>query len=114
MRDQDIIHQVLVRFQEPNKIKVGSVRRLEEFTNYDGLVAVISPVDAINVDIRSYCFDYGRVREAMNKFVDNISDVLNVKCNIYWHTITNSSKNLVGRFANEPIRDASYYIVIKR
>lgn len=114
MRDQDIIHQVLVRFQEPSKFKGDCVSRLEEFNNYDALVAVLNPIDAINVDISSYCFDHGRVREAMNKFNNAISAVLNVRCSYYQDNITESSKELVGWMANEPIRDVSYYIEIRQ
>ena len=107
-------YQTLVRFQEPSKFKGGCVRRLEEFTDYDALVAVINPIDAINVDISSYCFDHGRVREAMNKFINAISAALNVRCSYSQDNITESSKELVGWMVNEPIRDVSYYIEIRQ
>lgn len=114
IKNEDFYH-ALVRFQEPSKFKGGCVRRLEEFTNYDALVAVINPIDAINVDISSYCFDHGRVKEAMYKFIDGISTALNVQCSMIRDNITESSKELgVDRMANEPIRDVSYYIEIRR
>ena len=81
---------------------------------FSTLVAVINPIDAINVDINSYCFDHGRVREAMNKFINAISAALNVRCSYSQDYITESSKELVGGMANEPIRDVSYYIEIRQ
>lgn len=114
MRNHVFFNKFLVRFQEPSKFKGDYLDSLAEFTNYDALVAAINPIDAINVDICSYCFDHGQVREAMYKFKEAISTALNVQCSMIRDNITESSKELVGWMANEPIRDVSYYIEIRR
>lgn len=114
MRNHVFFNQVLVRFQEPSKFNGDYLDSLAEFTNYDGLVAEKNPIDVINVDIRSYCFDYGRVRKAMYKFIDDISTALNVQCSNNLGNITCSSQDVVGWKANEPIREVSYYIDICR
>ena len=109
-------YQVLVRFQESGRFKCKDdvIGRLGDFINYDALIAKDNPIDAINVEISSYCFDHEQVREAMYKFIDAINASLNVRCSLSLVNITESSKDLVGRMANKPIRDVSYIIEIRR
>lgn len=107
-------YQVLVRFQESGKFKGNFIDSLGDFINYDALVAKNNPIDAINVEISSYCFDHKQVREAMYKFIDAINASLNVRCSLSLVNITESSKDRFEVKANEPIRDVSYYIEICR
>ena len=112
MNDEITIHQVLIRFQEPDNCRADYVARLAVFTNYDGLVAANNPIDAINVDIRSYSFDHVQVREELNRFVENVSFALGARCKLALYSIAYSSKDVVGWMANEPIRNVSYTIEI--
>ena len=66
------LFQVLIRFQEPDNCRTDFVARLSDFTNYDGLVAANNPINAINVDIRSYGFDHVMVRGDIYSFIKNI------------------------------------------
>ena len=105
-------HQVLIRFQEPDKCRVDYVARLAVFTNYDGLVAATNPIDAINVDIRSYGFDHVQVKKELNDFIENIRCTLGARCTSACHDITISSNDTKGRMAIDPIRNVSYTIDI--
>lgn len=112
MNDEITLHQVLIRFQEPDNCRANFVARLADFTNYDGLVATNKPIDAINVDIRSYGFDHVQVREELNVFIENVRYALGARCSSARYDITYSSNDTVGGMANEPIREVSYTIDI--
>lgn len=112
MIDGITIHQVLIRFQEPDNCKADYVARLADFTNYDGLVAASNPIDAINVDIRSYNFNHDEVREDLIIFREKVSFALGTRCNLALNSIAYSSKDVVGCMAKEPIREVSYTIDI--
>lgn len=105
-------HQVLIRFQEPDNCRADYVARLTNFTNYDGLVAANKPIDAINVDIRSYGFDHVRVRKELYVFIEKVRFALGTHCALACHDITHSSNDAVGGMAEEPIRDVTYTIEI--
>lgn len=106
------LFQVFIRFQEPDNCRADFVARLADFTNYDGLVATNKPIDAINVDIRSYGFDHVQVRKELNDFIENVRYALGARCTSVCHDITYSSNDTVGGMANEPIREVSYTIDI--
>ena len=106
------LFQVLIRFQEPDNCRADFVARLADFTNYDGLVATNNPIDAINVDIRSYGFDHVQVREELNVFIENVRYALGARCSSARYDITYSSNDTVGWMANEPVREVSYIIDI--
>ena len=112
MDDEITLHQVLIRFQEADKFRAGHIARLADFTNYDGLVAANNPIDAINVDIRSYGFDHVLVREAINRFTESVSFALGARCNYAFDSVILSSNDLVGGVAREPIREVFYTIDI--
>lgn len=112
MNDEITIHQVLIRFQEPDNCRADYVARLADFTNYDGLVAANNPIDAITVDIRSYSFDHVQVRKELNAFIENVLCTLGARCTSACHDITFSSNDTVGGMAIEPIREVSYTIDI--
>lgn len=112
MIDGITIHQVLIRFQEPDNCRADYVARLADFTNYDGLVAANNPIDAINVDIRSYNFDHVQVKKGLFAFIENVRYVLGAHCTWASNDITYSSNDTVGGMANEPIREVSYTIDI--
>lgn len=114
MNDGITLHQVLIRFQEPDNCRADFVARLADFTNYDGLVAANNPIEAIDVDIRSYCFDLARIRREMNDFIEKVSLELRARCTLASQDNTYSSDDVVGERANEPTRDVSYTIEIKR
>ena len=107
-------HYVFIRFREPNKFRDGYISRLSEFTNFEALVAVNNPINAINVDIRSYCFDHVRVREELYKFMDNVSSSLWARCKpqLTPHSISTTDNNAVGGMAQKPIREVTYVIEI--
>ena len=106
------LFQILIRFQEPGNCRAFFVARLADFTNYDGLVAANNPIDAINVDIRSYGFDHVQVRKELNGFIENVRYALGARCTSACHGITYSSNDTVGWIAIEPIREVSYTIDI--
>ena len=106
------LFQILIRFQEPDNCGADYVARLADFTNYDGLVAANNPIDAITVDIRSYCFDHVRVRKELNVFIEKVRFALGTHCALACHDITHSSNDAVGGMAEEPIRDVTYTIEI--
>lgn len=112
MIDGITIHQVLIRFQEPDNCRADYVARLADFTNYDGLVAASNPIDAINVDIRSYGFDHVMVRGDIYSFIKNISLHLGARCNYTVDSWISSSNAVVGGMAKEPIREVTYVIDI--
>lgn len=112
MKDGITINQVLIRFQEPGNCRAVFVARLEDFTNYDGLVATNNPIDAINVDITSYGFDHVQVKKELFAFIENVRYALGAHCTWACHDITYSSNDTVGGMANEPIREVSYTIDI--
>lgn len=112
MKDEISFHQILIRFQEPDKFTGDHVTRLAEFTYYVGLINANNPIDTINVDIRSYGFDHERVQEELNRFRENVSLALEARCKLDLHSITYSSNDVVGRMANEPIRDVTYTLEI--
>ena len=70
MNEEIARHYVFIRFREPDKFRDGYISRLAEFTNYEALIAANNPTNAINVDIRSYCFDHARVREELYGFIN--------------------------------------------
>ena len=107
-------HQVLIRFQEPDNCTANYIARLADFTNYDGLVAANNPIDAIDVDIRSYCFDHLRVREELYRFINKISSSLWARCKPVpdLYSISTTSNDAVGGMAKEPIREVTYVIEI--
>lgn len=104
--------QILIRFQEPDNCRTDFVARLSDFTNYDGLVAANNPIDAINVDIRSYGFDHVMVRGDIYSFIKNISLHLGARCNYSVDSWFSSSNAVVGGMAREPIREVTYVIDI--
>lgn len=106
------LFQVLIRFQEPDNCRADFVARLIDFTNYDGLVAANNPIDAINVDIRSYGFDHVQVKKELSVFIENVRYALGVRCTPAPYDITYSSNDTVGGMAIEPIREVSYTIDI--
>ena len=111
--NQDVnLFQVFIRFQEPDNCRADFVARLADFTNYDGLVATNNPIDAINVDIRSYGFDYVQVKKELNDFIENVRCTLGARCTSACHDITLSSNDTIGGMAIEPIRNVSYTIDI--
>lgn len=112
MNDEIAIHQVLIRFQEPDNCRADYVARLADFTNYDGLVAANNPIDAINVDIRSYGFDHVQVRKELNGFTENVRCTLGACRTPVLYDITYSSNDIIGGMAIEPIREVSYTIDI--
>jgi len=107
-------HYVFIGFQEPNKFRDGYITRLAEFTNFEALVAANNPINAINVDIRSYCFDHVRVREELYRFINKVSSSLWARCKLVPtpHSISTTSNNAVGEMAKEPIREVTYVIEI--
>lgn len=111
MKDEITIHQVLIRFQEPDNYRDDYVPRLVDFTNYDGLVANNS-LDAINVDIRSYGFDHVQVRKELYAFIEKVRFALGAHCTLACHEVTHSSNDTVGEMAEEPVRDVTYMIDI--
>ena len=106
------LFQVLIRFQEPDNCRADFVARLADFTNYDGLVATNNPIDAINVDIRSYDFDHEKVRKDLIIFRERVCFALGTRCNLALNSIVYSSKDVVGCMAKAPIREVSYTIDI--
>lgn len=112
MIDGITIHQVLIRFQEPDNCRADYVARLTVFTNYDGLIAANNPIEAINVDIRSYGFDHVQVKKELNDFIENVRCTLGARCTSACHDITLSSNDTIGGMAIEPIRNVSYTIDI--
>lgn len=112
MNDEITLHQVIIRFHELDKFRDGCIPRLDDFINYDGLVAANNPIVAINVDIRSYCFDHLRVRDAIYRFTQNASLSLGARCNYALDSRIESSKDVVGEIAREPIREVIYVIDI--
>lgn len=106
------LFQILIRFQEPDNCGADYVARLADFTNYDGLVAANNPIDAITVDIRSYCFDHVRVRKELNDFTKKVCCALGARCTPALYDIDYSSNETVGGVTNEPIRKVSYTIDI--
>lgn len=112
MEDEITIHQVLIRFQKPDNCRADYVARLIDFTNYDGLVAANNPIDAINVDIRSYGFDHVQVRKELNDFTENVRCTLGACRTPVLYDITYSSNDNIGGMAIEPIREVSYTIDI--
>lgn len=115
LMNEDITrHYVFIRFQEPDKLRAGHIARLADFTNYDGLVAANNPIDAINVDIRSYCFDHLRVREELYRFINKVSSSLWARCKPVpdLYSISTTSNDAVGGMAQEPIREVTYVIEI--
>ena len=112
MNDGITLHQVLIRFQNPDNCRGNYVTRLADFTNYDGLVATNNPIDAIIVDIRSYCFDHVLVREDIYRFTESVSFALGVRCNSAFDSVIHSSNDVVGGMAQEPIREVTYVIEI--
>lgn len=110
---RDVNHfQILIRFQEPDNCRTDFVARLSDFTNYDGLVAANNPIEAIDVDIRSYCFDHVLVREDIYRFTESVSFALGVRCNYAFDSVIHSSNDAVGGMAQEPIREVTYVIEI--
>lgn len=105
-------NQALIRFQEPDNCRADYVARLADFTNYDGLVAANNPIDAINVDIRSYGFDHVQVKKELNVFIENVRCTLGARCTPALYDITYSSNDTVGGMDIEPIRNVSYTIDI--
>lgn len=114
MHDDLDYHQVLIKFQKPDNCRANFVARLADFTNYDGLVAANNPIETIDVDIRSYCYDLARIRREMNDFIEKVSLELRARCTLASQDNTYSSDDVVGERANEPTRDVSYTIEIKR
>lgn len=112
MPEEITLHQVFIVFQEPDNCRADYVARLADFTNYDGLVAANNPIDAIDVDVRSYNFDYRLVREDLNIFREKVSFALGARCNLALNSIDYSTNGVVGEMANEPIRMVSYTIDI--
>lgn len=114
MNDGITLHQVLIRFENPDNCRCNYITRLADFTNYDGLVAANNPIDAINVDIRSYCFDHLRVREELYRFINKISSSLWARCKPVpdLYSISTTSNDAVGGMAQEPIREVTYVIEI--
>ena len=106
------LFQVLIRFQEPDNCTANYIARLADFTNYDGLVAANNPINAINVDIRSYGFDHVMVRGDIYSFIKNISLHLGARCNYTVDSWISSSNAVVGGMAKEPIREVTYVIDI--
>ena len=107
------LHQVLIRFHEPDNCRADFVAQLADFTNYDGLVAANNPIDAINVDIRSYGFDHVQVKKELFAFIENVRYALGAHCTWVCHDITHSSNDTIGGMAQEPIREVSYVINLK-
>ena len=114
MHDDLDYHQVLIKFQKPDNCRDNFVVRLADFTNYDGLVAANNPIETINVDIRSYCFDHARIRKELNDFIENVSLKLRARCTLAHQDTIYTSDDDIGWSANESIRDVSYTIEIKR
>lgn len=112
MPEEITLHQVFIVFQEPDNCRADYVACLADFTNYDGLVAANNPIDAIDVDVRSYNFDYRLVREDLNIFRETVSFALGARCNLALNSIDYSTNGVVGEMANEPIRMVSYTIDI--
>lgn len=113
--DEEITrHYVFIRFKEPDKLEGSYITCLAEFTNYDGLVAANNPIDAINVDIRSYCFDHLRVREELYRFINKVSSSLWARCKPVpdLYSISTTSNDAAGGMAKEPIREVTYVIEI--
>lgn len=106
------LFQILIRFQEPDNCRADCIARLADFTNYNGLVAAINPIAAINVDIRSYGFDHVQVRKELNDFIEKVRSELGARCTPALYDISYSSNDTVGGMANEPIRNVSYTIDI--
>jgi len=90
------------------------ITRLTEFTNYEALVAANNPTNAINVDIRSYCFDHARVREELYGFINKVRSNLWARCKplLPPHSISTTRNVAVGRMAQEPIQEVTYVIAI--
>ena len=107
-------HYVFIRFQDPDKFKDSYITPLTEFTNYEALVAANNPTNAINVDIRSYCFDHARVREELYGFINKVRSNLWARCKPVpdLYSISTTSNDAVGGMAQEPIREVTYVIEI--
>ena len=112
MPEEINLHQVLIRFQEPDNCRADYSARLADFTNYGGLVAANNPIDAINVDIRSYGFDHVLVREDIYRFVEGVKLSLGARCNYSIDFPIYSSNDVVVGMAQEPIREVTYVIDI--
>lgn len=112
MNEEITFHQVHIRFQEPDNCWADCIARLADFTNYDGLVAANNPIDAINVDIRSYGFDHVKVKKELFALIENVRYALGAHCTWACNEITYSSNDTVGVKAKEPIREVSYTIDI--
>lgn len=114
MLDELNYHFVFIGFKEPDKFKDGCICRLAEFTNYDALVAANNPIKAINVDIRSYCYDHVRVREELYRFIDKVISSLWARCKPvpFLYSIKTTSNKAVGEMAIEPICEVTYVIEI--
>ena len=114
MPEEITLHQVFIVFQEPDNCRADYVACLADFTNYDGLVAANNPINAINVDIRSYCFDHVRVREELYRFIDNVRSSLWARCEPVpdRYSIRTTSNDVVGGLAQEPISEVTYVIDI--
>lgn len=107
-------YYVFIRFREPDKFRDGYISRLAEFTNYEALIAANNPTNAINVDIRSYCFDHARVREELYRYINKIRSSLWARCKPVpdLYSISTTSNDAVGGIAQEPIREVTYVIEI--
>lgn len=107
-------HYVFIRFREPDKFRDGYISRLAEFTNYEALIAANNPTNAINVDIRSYCFDHARVREELYGFINKVRSNLWARCKplLPTHSISTTNNDAVGGMAQEPIHEVTYVLEI--
>lgn len=114
MNEEIARHYVFIRFREPDKFRDGYISRLAEFTNYEALIAANNPTNAINVDIRSYCFDHARVREELYGFINKVNSNLWARCKplLPPHSISTTNNDAVGGMAQEPIHEVTYVLEI--